>query len=622
MSNSMLLDIQYVKPNRNDNNPDGTLYVIKKDLDSGEKSVQIINNPLMGIYFEKPEYRNHTYSKNHETMEHLNQVVVPYKDIVSAIAMDYQKQTGVRPQYQAGHYSDYKREMLKYPYVYGADYDIRSYYRYKWLESMDVEQEKPLTKGYLDIEVDSLESPGFADPRINPIDLITLVDANAMVSYTFALHGVDYVEKPINKNDPASVEKEERRKYLYANRMKLQKEFMENKDEILEEVHGLFDENYGEIDYKWYFYTDERQMLVHVFQLIHMLKLDFISIWNIGFDIPFLIERMKVLGLDYQNIMCHPDFPHKVCYFKKDTRNFEVKNKADYFFCSCYTIFQDQMRNYAAIRKGREELRSFSLNYIAKKVINDEKYDYSDNGNIKTISYLNYKQYFIYNIKDVLLMVGIENITHDLDQVYITSYLNATPYESIFKQTVKLRNTQYIKFMRMGYVPGENINTGSYEKSQDELDEEEGEEGKGFEGALVGDPRLVLKVGRRRFGKRTNNIFDCGVDMDMSSFYPSSIIAMNIDPSTLLFKMVLDKNQFDVCGGKMRFRGITDFSPIGATTQFDLGDLAKECIDNAQTGNVVNTMTKWFNLPTVDELDELLMQKVRDEDDNCTDYRI
>ena len=607
--NRMLIDIQYERPNSKENNPNGMLYVISKDLDTGEKHLQVINDPKMRIYFEKPEFRNHTYNKNHESVERLNHVVVPYNHIPEVIAADYQKQTGMKPKYQQGRYGEFRQQMLKYPYVYGADYDIRAYYRYMWLKTMDNDRQKPITKGFLDIEVDSYESTGFADPSINPIDLVTLIDGSTMTSYTFALHGVDYKPKFYAKMDEETERKEEERKRLYESRTLQQQDFADHVDDIEKEVHDLFDEDYGKLEYKWYFYNDERQMLIHLFQLIHKLKLDFISVWNINFDVPYMMERMTHLGLDYKEVMCHPDFPHKTCYFKKDTRNFEVKNKSDFFFCSSYTVWIDQMKNYAAIRKGREELRSFSLNYIAKKVLNDEKLDYADVGNIKTLSYKDYKKYFIYNIKDVLLQIGIENRTNDVDYVYTVSYLNATPYESIFKQTVKLRNTQYIRFLEMGYVPGENINTGSYEKSEDE--EDEGQE-TGFEGALVGDPRLVLNVGKKRFGKRTNNIFDCSIDMDMSSFYPSSIIAMNIDASTLLFKVILDPNQFDVCGGKLRFRGITDYSPIGANTAFDYHDLSKEVFDNMQTGNVVNTMTKWFNLPTIEEMKDLIRDDMED----------
>ena len=73
-------------------------------------------------------------------------------------------------------------------------------------------------------------------------------------------------------------------------------------------------------------------------------------------------------GLYQKEVMNHPDFPNKQCYFKKDNKN---------------TGFYDQMILYAAIRKGREELRSNKLTYITNKEIGDEKLDYSEEGNIK-----------------------------------------------------------------------------------------------------------------------------------------------------------------------------------------------------------------------------------------------
>lgn len=96
----------------------------------------------------------------------------------------------------------------------------------------------------------------------------------------------------------------------------------------------------------------------------------------------------------------------------------------------------------------------------------------------------------------------------------------------------------------------------------------------------------------------------------MGAFYPSSIIAMNIDPSTLIFKCILDPNQFDVCGGELKFKGITDISDSGATTTFDLGDLAKEVMDNFQTKNILNTASKWLNLPTIEDMYEVVCKKL------------
>ena len=77
----------------------------------------------------------------------------------------------------------------------------------------------------------------------------------------------------------------------------------------------------------------------------------------------------------------------------------------------------------------------------------------------------------------------------------------------------------------------------------------------GFEGALVGNPKLNDYFGDKLYGKRTNSIFKYSVDFDMSAFYPSTIRAMNIDASNLIFKMILDPRQYDVRGGDIPFNG-------------------------------------------------------------------
>lgn len=598
-NNAMLIDVQYMKPNKKNGNTNGCIYLIWKNLTTGRKELEIIDNPEFDLYFTKPEYRDHLYNKSYEELSHCEKRVVPYKDVIKAIVEDGGPPVRERLNqlYQTGRYREID-SLKTYPYVYCADFDVRAFYRYRWLEEYDNDKPKPLTNGFLDIEVDSMEAVGFPTPELCPIDLVTVIDASTNSSYTFSLIGVACKEKDMEGMTEEEKDAELKRREMYQNRLEQQEYVVNNVDELKFELHRLFDELYGNIDYNLYFYKDEKKMLTHLFELIHKIQVDFMMVWNISFDIPYIIDRLKVLGANPEEIMCHRDFPYKQCYFKKDTRNFEIKNKSDFFFCTDYTMWRDQMENYAAIRKGREELRRFNLSSIAKMVIKDDKYDYSDSGSIKTLSYTDFWHYIIYNIKDVLLQYGIEKKVKDTNQVYMSSYLNATPYESIFRQTVKLRNLQYITYLRDGNVPGENINGFNREISEDEQDENDEK----FEGALVGDPRLMLPVGAKLFGKRQNNIFTACVDMDMSAFYPNSIMAMNIEPSCLIFKCICDPKQFDVMGGPLKYRGITNFSGIGATTAFDLHDLGKEIMDNLQTGNIVNTLTKWCNVPTIDEL--------------------
>ncbi|WP_216369606.1 hypothetical protein, partial [Brevibacillus sp. MCWH] len=183
-------------------------------------------------------------------------------------------------------------------------------------------------------------------------------------------------------------------------------------------------------------------------------------------------------------VMCHKDFKIKELYYKKDHKNFQVQNKSDYFVISSYTVYLDQMIVYAALRKGQGELRSFSLNSVAKKEIGDEKLDYSEDANIKTLPYVDYKKFVIYNIKDVLLQLGIERKTKDIENVYLRAYTNATTYEKVFKQTVFLKNRAYIEYYKQGLIIGNNVNIdyGIESENEEEDDDEK------FDGALVAEP--------------------------------------------------------------------------------------------------------------------------------------
>lgn len=599
--NAMLIDIQYVKPRKGE--PD-YLYIIWKDLKTNEKHLEVVKEPTVEIFFQKPELRNYTYNKNHEFISNLDRKTVKYKDIIFAIAHemgDVGKQK-LQDCFATGNYKALK-EFMMYPYVFGADYDIRVLWRYQWMKHFENKTPKVITRGALDIEVDIMESNGDTNPVICPIDLITLIDMETNTSYTFALIGIECVEKDMSMMSSLEKEKEIKRREMYKSRLEQQEYIVNHQDELQKEVHALFDESYPDMKYNFYFYKDERKMLVHLFQLINTLKLDFIQIWNMPFDIPYIKERMEVLGLDPVEIMSHPDFPVKECRFKKDVRNFAVKNKNDWFNLTSYTIFVDQMRNYAAIRKSQQELRSNKLTYIAKRELNDEKLDYSEDGNIKTLSYNNYLKYILYNIKDVLLQCGIENRTTDLETFYATSYKNLTPYESIFKQTVKLRNVQYKSFMGRDIVPGTNINAlmYNYEVKQNDSDDDDEDESE-FEGALVGNPLLINDFGVKLFNHHTNNIFDYSIDFDMGAFYPSSIIAMNIDPSTLKFKAILDPSQYKCRGGNIPFNGITDIQLVETNSDSFSDDVSKEAFDNFQTGNIISTGVKWMNFPSISEI--------------------
>lgn len=619
--NSLLLDIQYASGNKREGLPD-CIYTIYKDLNTGKKHVITIEEPTVPIWFEKEDRINHRYPVDFREKEDCEQHICKYTEVPFEIAkhMGDQGKAFLKNIFETKNYKNL-RMLNMYPYVYGHDYDIRTHYRHAWKKKQKKEIMPDFNKAFLDIEVDSFDVAGFPNSSISPIDLVTVIDKKTKHSYTFALVGREYKEREhiramAEKSTvalKAYEEKEAYRKAMYEQRHAQENEIINNLDKFKKKVHKTFDESYPGFEYDFYFYRDELKMLTHLFEMIDSLDPDFMEVWNISFDAPYIMGRLKAHGVDPKNIMCGKEFKNKVCYFKKDRRNFDVKNKTDWFNITSRTIWVDQMINYAAIRKGQEELGSFSLNYVARKELQDEKLDYSEDGNIKTLSYENYEKYILYNIKDVLLQYGIEDVTEDIESLYTTSNANLTPYENCYKQTVVLRNVQYGFYDGEGLVPGANINQILVQRDMDAHPEKYAKKKKGkkeaeFEGALVGNTLIINPFGKPLYGKKTNYMFAYSVDFDMKAFYPYTINTLNISAATLIFKVIVPSDQYDVRGGKIPFHGFTDVQKVEDNNDSFSGDIGGEIIDNFHTGNILSVGHKFMNLPTVQEMEAEILK--------------
>ena len=563
----MLINIIYNQPSAQTNWVD-SLDIIYKDLSTDKKYLETIVNPTMDVYFTKPEFQNYDYPKYTMPVEQMEIKNISCKYATRDIA-----------KIAGGKYSEYYRQCVetknrkrlknlhKYKYVMASDYDPESYYRIQFSCHYLNEKPKPITKMYSDIEVDGINVEGFVKDGVAPINAITLIDEKTRKCYTFALR---------NEKNP-------------------QIEELENDIEgFKQDCHKMFDESYGEFDYNIIFYDekDEIVMLRDYFSLIHTLKRDFIMFWNMNFDANYLMDRITELGYNPADIMCHPDFPSKRCYYYEDRKNFAVKMKKDAFTISDYTVWIDQMILYAQIRKGQSELGSVKLNIIGKKELGDEKLDYSEEANIKTLPYVNYKKFLLYNIKDVLLQYGIERKTSDLDNLYTRSILNSVAYKKVFSQTALLRNRCYVDYLKQGYVIGNNINL-DYDKDWDSDDEEEGDK---FAGAIVGDPVLnSVKNGMYINGVRNKFIRKYVIDFDYTSLYPSIKIAHNIAPHTLVGKISLDEKVYD------KYTAFEMFNDKG-----NMYDSGKDFVENMLCQNPVMTGVRWFNLPNMMEILEMV----------------
>ena len=545
--------------------------VIYKDTATGKKHKLEIVNPLMKMYVVKEPYRDSSYYPESVPREHCDTWTFPAYQVFKHI----EKLAGNEVKRFIQWCMDTQNyralgQLHHCPYVLGSDFPYENHFRIQWLlDYADPNVNKKITKSYMDIEVDGIDVAGVPKDGESPINAVTMVDEESRSVYTFLLR---------NQRNP-QIEQFEKDVYDFE-----------------KELHLAFDESYGEMDYRFYMYDEELELIRDVFRLIHTLKRDFLLFWNgFGYDIPYFIKRIVALGENPEDIMCDPSFEYKMCYFKKDLHHFDHKLKKDWLYLTSYTVIMDQMLNYAKVRKGEAELHSVKLNAIGKKEIGDTKLDYSEEANIKTLPYVDYKKFVMYNIKDVLLQYGIERRTQDLETIFERAYDNATDYNSIFSQTIFLKDRIFLDYYReMDLISGNNVNMkyGIGEDNKDEKDEDER-----FEGALVGDPLNNTHEGVKIYGKKSKFVFEYVIDFDFTSLYPSIIIAFNIGKAPLVFKVFMKKKY-------------KELNEDISNTRYDP---AKEMFEDLTTDNYNYAGKKWFNLPTTMDMMKDLEEFMKNE---------
>lgn len=498
----------------NDKKSPDAITLIFKNLDTGKKKVKTIKNPQIEIYMAKDHVNLGSYAHIDIPIDDVDVYDVSYKNRLRDMAALIGQEQFYWNCLKQRRFDDLNQIML-YNRFFSADKNIEDFYMFKCRDYFGTKQLPEMHKSFLDIETDLLK--GYLNLKKTegdaPINAITFIDDKSMTSYTVLLR------------DPTNP---------------LVEEFEKDIPNFIEEITEEFGKEYGKFDFKIAMFDNEIELIQTIFALINEIKPDFCVAWNSGFDIPYIMHRINKLGYDVKDIMCHPDFKYKECFYAKDTRNFEIKRKTDWCRLSSYTIFTDQMINYAAVRKSGAKIDSYKLDFIAEREVNAKKLDYSDIGHIKYFPVKDYRRFVKYNINDVLLQWKIEKKVKDLNDVMYRAYTMDTRISKVFKESVFLTNVAFHDFREFGLILGNNVNAirnqmaenknlfkdymdkqeGYEDDDEDSLNEESDNEEKKekFEGAIVGDPRLLLQVGLKLMGiKFSSSVFDDVVDFDFTS---------------------------------------------------------------------------------------------------------
>lgn len=549
----MLCDIVYQSGNANTKWKDYITFVYK-DLITKEKQLYTIEEPTITLYEVPPERRTFKKARHFKEIKDLIPHEVKYKDVLKEIA------NIAGPQF-VKYYNERKtkaerKQLLKWPYCLGGDIPIETIYRSIWEKELGNSDRKDLTCIYLDIEVNQKHWTG-PIPRKGecPIDMISVFDETQNTCYTFYLKVED---------NPQIIP------------------FINNRQqELQQKLHERFDELFPNATYKQYAFDDESELLKQVFTLIHYLKRDICFIWNMDFDMPYIIDRATNLKMNPANLLCHSDFPTSTLYYFQDTRTFDFDKKRSYLECTSYTHYLDQPTVYSSLRKSQGTLRKVNLNAIAQREIDRGKVKFEETGgNFVEFSYNDFMLYDIYNVNDVLLQGGINQKCNDAFTIYNSSYNSYCNYKDALKQSVSLRSLFYHEFLKDGLILGHNVNYDMYVKNQDSDEDEEG-----YEGAINGDPELNDFTGVVLYGKKSMYLFVNCIDFDFSAMYPNTICCFNIFATTMIGKLYIEDGE--------KYLNYDE-------------DPGKEFVEDMIAQIPLFLGHKWFGLPCYMELDRMV----------------
>lgn len=556
--NQEVLPLNYIYFNERNFNVDDVLTIIYKDVASGETKVQNIIKPEIEVWIVKPEYReavrfNRTWVKK----EYLEPHKVRYRNRYRQIA----KILGLQ---------DEDIDLAKTsPFVLFSNLDIRNYYALQFIHEYNVPDSFNLNIGLFDIENDIIDIDHFPQPGECPISLIAFIDVSNDSVYQFILEPQNH-SHTIN---PATGDY-----YDYRDQVQHLKEHVK---EYVQELHEMFDESYGVLDYHILFLKSEEEMISKFFKLLDVLNIDFAEAWNAAYDMSNLTSRPDKILSDPIQLICSDRFLAKECLFVEDKNPLFHKRKHT---CQIAhpTVFIDQMVIYAGLRSAMGKIPSLKLNVIAQKEIGDTKLDYSEEGSIKELPYENFWKYCLYSIKDTLLQLGIHRKTDDISSVYSRMLEDGLLSNEVFTSTIQLTNSLSTFLLEHDYIPGNNFNKFNDEqklKQQayfyganedivsdeneammnamvdpddlvDVVDEEEEDDSsskkkKKFSGAMVQDPNRMLPTGFKINGRLNSRIHNNVGDMDITSEYPTAIILSNMSSETLIARVEFVDDLYD-----------------------------------------------------------------------------
>jgi DNA polymerase elongation subunit (family B) len=244
---------------------------------------------------------------------------------------------------------------------------------------------------------------------------------------------------------------------------------------------------------------DEYTLCSKFIELWSRMYPDVITGWNTKFfDIPYLVNRLrKILGEDKTKMLSPWN------YISERKTNINGRLLIAYSFVGIESL--DYIELYKWYAPGGKSQESYRLDNIAQVELGEGKISYDEYENLHQLYRLNYQKFIEYNIKDVALIIKLEDKLKLIELALTLAYDTKCNYEDVFAQTRMWDSLTY------SYLLGKGIIVPPKETQEKDA---------AFEGAYVKEPQVGLHNWVASF--------------DLNSLYPHLMMQYNISPETLI----------------------------------------------------------------------------------------
>lgn len=365
-------------------------------------------------------------------------------------------------------------------------------------------------------------------------------------------------------------------------------------------------------------FDSEVDLLMDVFEVANSWGPDFLAIWNMDFDIPRILERLKEKNVNPVDVICDKTVPRKyrICRYKQGIKkkvtasgvvkpiNPSLQWHSLLSTSSFYVI--DAMCVYRQLRMAKQEEPSYSLDAILRKEEIGGKLKFKEADHLSgekwhVFMQANYPvEYIIYNFYDCLGMLELDDKIKDLKSS-LPSFAAITDFMKFNSNPKKIVDALFLFGLErdrvIGTVPKQARPEEELEAEGIEIDDEEDEEDEydvkkyntlDLKGWIQLLPQnLLLAEGLKcleEYPDVVTNMRGVVCDQDATAAYPSCTQVANVSKETCVNEII-------------KIEGVRE-------------DVFREmnlsiCLGNA---NMLEYFSVMFSLPSILEIDQYLDQ--------------